>query len=159
MELGGVLENIRNKMVDVFSPEKRSQVMRQIRSTNTKPEVLIRSALHRLGYRYRIHDKRYPGKPDIVFPRYKVVIQVRGCFWHSHCCIDGKRPKSRQDYWIPKLEANQRRDRRNDRKLRESGWKVLVVWGCNCESSVRLEKEIQRIVRELEKRNPQKEQP
>ena len=135
-------------MADVFSAEKRSAVMSAIRSKDTKPEIAIRSALHRLGYRFRLHVSTMPGRPDIVLPRYATAIQIRGCFWHGHTCPDGHLPNSRRDYWIPKLSKNQNRDRRNDSKLRRSGWSLLIVWECQCTPS-KLSKTIKRIERHL----------
>ncbi|HEY3379799.1 MAG TPA: very short patch repair endonuclease [Armatimonadota bacterium] len=136
-------------MADVFTTEKRSDVMRKIRSTDTKPEIKLRKALHQLGYRYRLHDKRLPGKPDIVLAKYRTMIQVRGCFWHGHTCHDGHLPKSKLDYWRPKLEGNQMRDQRNDQLARELGWSVIVVWECECTSITRLEETIASIVQSL----------
>ena len=120
-----------NKSKDKISPEKRSDVMRHVRSKDTKPEIKIRRALFALGYRYRIHQKELPGKPDIVFPRKKKVIFVHGCFWHGHNCAAGRNvPKSRTDYWIPKLEGNKMRDAEHLRKLKSDGWKIYTVWEC-----------------------------
>lgn len=137
-------------MTDVFSPRKRSEVMRRIRSKDTKPEMLIRRALHRLGFRYRLHDTRLPGRPDIVLPRFRVAIQVRGCFWHTHTCPDGHVPKSRRAYWRTKLAANRARDRENDRKLRQMGWKVIVVWECRLKDGQRFSRTLGSLVRRLE---------
>ena len=117
-------------MTDVFSSEKRSEVMRAIRAKNTKPELVLRRALHRLGFRFRLHDSTLAGKPDIVLPKYRTLIQVRGCFWHGHTCSDGHIPKSRLDYWSPKIGNNKLRDRKNDSRNRRLGWSVLVVWEC-----------------------------
>lgn len=140
-------------MADVFTQEQRSVVMSAIRSADTKPELRLRKALHRLGYRYVLHDRRLPGKPDVVLPRFQTAIQIRGCFWHS-CphCNDGHVPKSRRHYWIPKLEGNKRRDSQNDRKLRRAGWTVFVVWECRCSSTQKLEREVARITRHLSKK-------
>ena len=138
-------------MPDVFSPRKRSEVMSRIRSKDTTPEIRIRSALHRLGFRFRLHNPKLPGKPDMVLPRYRTAIQVRGCFWHGHNCMDGHIPHSRKDYWVPKLEANRRRDARNDRKLRKLGWKVVVVWECRCTTKDGLQRELRRIEKVLKK--------
>lgn len=135
-------------MADVFSSEKRSAIMSAIRSKNTKPEIAIRSKLHHLGYRFRLHVNDLPGKPDLVLPKYSAAIQVRGCFWHGHTCPDGHLPKSRQDYWIPKLAKNKKRDHQNDSKLRRLGWSLLIVWECQCSSS-NLPKTIKRIERHL----------
>lgn len=139
-------------MADVFSSEKRSDVMRRIKSENTKPEVRLRKSLHRLGLRYSLHSKKLPGKPDLVLTKYRTVIQVRGCFWHGHTCIDGHVPKSRPKYWGPKLEGNKRRDRANDRRLRAMGWKVIVVWECKCMRETSLRGEVRRIQRLLKTR-------
>ncbi len=118
-------------MTDVFSAEKRSEIMRAIRGRDMKPERLLRSALHKLGYRFRLSVARLPGKPDLVFPARRKVIFVHGCFWHQHGrCIDGRRPKSNTEYWRPKLERNVERDRENRKALRRLGWRVLVVWEC-----------------------------
>ncbi|HZW13286.1 MAG TPA: very short patch repair endonuclease [Noviherbaspirillum sp.] len=139
-------------MTDVFSPKKRSEVMSAIRSKNTKPEIRVRSELHRKGYRFRLHVKDLPGKPDLVLPRYCTAIQVRGCFWHGHTCSDGHLPKSRQEYWIPKLEKNKLRDSQRDTELRNLGWSVLVIWECEC-SEANIKKTIDRITDHLEKQN------
>jgi DNA mismatch endonuclease, patch repair protein len=132
-------------MADVFSAEKRSEVMRQIRSKDTRAEIVIHQALRKLGLRFKLHDKKLPGKPDVVFPLKKLAIQVRGCFWHGHTCIDGHQPKSRRSYWGPKLLGNIRRDRRNDRKLRRMGWRLLNIWECQCHKKGRLGHVLKRI--------------
>jgi len=136
-------------MADVFSKEKRSEVMSRIGSKNTKPELAFRKALHRLGYRFRVHVTALPGKPDIVLPKYYTAIQVRGCFWHSHNCIDGHLPKSNKGYWKPKLQRNKSRDRRNDQALRKLGWRVVRVWECQLRNQKGLEKQVARINRIL----------
>jgi len=134
-------------MADVFSPKKRSLLMSRIRARNTTPEGLVRSALHRLGYRFRLHVSDLPGKPDIVLPRYRVAVQVRGCFWHGHTCYDGHIPRSRGSYWSPKISGNRLRDRLNDQRLRRMGWRVIVVWACKCEVAYRFPTELGRIHR------------
>lgn len=117
--------------MDTWSKEKRQEVMSRIRSQNTKIEVIVRKWLFSYGYRYRVNDKRYPGKPDIVLPKYKTVIFVNGCFWHGHNnCKISHIPKSNQQYWTEKIENNKNRDRQNMQKLEEMGWKVSVVWEC-----------------------------
>ena len=117
--------------MDSVSPEKRSWVMAQVKGRDTKPEKAIRSLLHRMGYRFRLQRKDLPGKPDIVLPKYHAVIFVHGCYWHRHDCPNGRRlPKSRLDYWLPKLEGNKKRDVNNQVLLRELGWSVLVLWEC-----------------------------
>jgi DNA mismatch endonuclease (patch repair protein) len=109
---------------------ERSANMARIRSKDTKPEMLVRRALHRLGFRYRLHVRELPGRPDIVLPKIRKIIEVKGCFWHGHNCIDGRVPKSNQDYWQPKLLRNRTRDKSNARKLRRLGWSVCSLWEC-----------------------------
>lgn len=105
--------------------------MAQVKGKNTKPELLVRQALHRLGYRFRLHRRDLPGRPDIVLPRYKTVIFVHGCFWHRHLgCTKASTPKTRVDFWQDKFETNVARDRRNVHALRANGWQVVVVWEC-----------------------------
>lgn len=105
--------------------------MRRIRSNDTSAEMIVRRLVHGMGFRYRLHVPTLPGKPDLVFPRLKKIIEVRGCFWHQHGkCIDSHVPKSRLEYWRPKLERNVLRDEENQRTLRQLGWKTLVVWEC-----------------------------
>jgi DNA mismatch endonuclease (patch repair protein) len=104
--------------------------MSRVPSKNTKPEIVVRKMLHRLGYRYRLHGKGLPGKPDIVFSARKKAIFVHGCFWHSHGCKMGREPKSNLDFWRPKLAANRKRDRRNQFELEQIGWRVETVWQC-----------------------------
>ncbi|MGI6100030.1 MAG: DNA mismatch endonuclease Vsr [Lentisphaerae bacterium] len=117
--------------MDIWSPEKRSEVMARIRSRDTKPELVVRSLLHRCGVRFSLRRRDLPGKPDIVLPKYKTVIFVHGCFWHRHAgCRLASEPKSRQEFWQAKFEANVARDRRNQRALKEAGWRVIVLWEC-----------------------------
>jgi DNA mismatch endonuclease, patch repair protein len=105
--------------------------MRSIRAKDTSPELTVRRLVHGMGFRYRLHVPTLPGKPDLVFVSRKKIIEVRGCFWHQHeGCIDSHIPKSRIDYWRPKLAKNKERDKRNERQLRQAGWKVLAVWEC-----------------------------
>jgi|ERR1035441_2122493 DNA mismatch endonuclease (patch repair protein) len=122
--------------MDIWSKEKRSEVMSKIRSKNTKPEKLLRSLLHKSGYRFRIHKKDLPGKPDVVLTKYKTVIFVHGCFWHSHKkCQEGKIPKTNVKFWTDKLQKNILRDREHSRKLKKDGWKVITVWECELEKN------------------------
>ncbi len=119
--------------MDKLSPDKRSDNMRQIRSKNTKPEICVRSFLHKNGLRYRLHYKNLPGKPDLVFPKYKIVVFVHGCFWHGHsklACNRSHIPKSNKDYWLNKIIHNQARDKANICSLEQLGWKVYVIWEC-----------------------------
>lgn len=121
-------------MADRLTPERRSWNMSRIRSTNTKPELLLRSALHKMGLRFRLHYKGLLGRPDIVLPKHRAVVFVHGCFWHQHRgCIEAVRPKSNQDYWNRKLRANVERDRKNMISLRRGGWVVLRFWECEIE--------------------------
>lgn len=118
-------------MPDTLSPSQRSERMRLITGKNTKPEMVVRRAVFGMGYRYRLHVKGLPGRPDIVLPRHRKIIFVHGCFWHRHAnCRKARLPKSKLDYWLPKLEANRRRDKRHESHLRKMGWDVLVVWEC-----------------------------
>lgn len=117
-------------MVDTRTPEQRRQIMQSVGQRNTGPEVTVRRALHRLGYRFRLHRKSLPGRPDIVFPSRRKVVFIHGCFWHGHNCAKGRLPKSRLEYWIPKIETNKVRDERNVNELRKAGWESLVVWQC-----------------------------
>lgn len=111
--------------------EDRSKVMRAVKGQDTKPEMVVRRLAHRQGFRYRLHDRNLPGKPDLVFPARRKVVFVHGCFWHQHDCSRGSRiPKSHQDYWIPKLSRNQERDAQHVSTLQEMGWEVLIIWEC-----------------------------
>lgn len=104
--------------------------MSGIRGKNTQPELLVRKALHKEGFRYRLHDKHLPGKPDLVLPKYSAVIFVHGCFWHGHNCHLFKWPKTRKEFWRNKINRNRKVDRRNYKKLKEEGWYVLTIWEC-----------------------------
>jgi len=116
---------------DVFTKKKRSEMMSRISGKDTKPEILVRKFLFSLGFRYRKNDKRYPGKPDIVLPKYKTAIFVHGCFWHRHLnCQLFKWPKSNREFWKKKLEGNAARDQKNKAELESLGWKVITVWEC-----------------------------
>jgi len=121
--------------------------MQRIRKTDTKPELIVRRMLHSMGYRYSLHDKRLPGQPDIVLPRHRKVIFVHGCFWHRHDCPNGRKlPRSKPDYWAPKLERNRVRDVRHIAELRELGWDLLVVWECNLRDTARLKETLSAFV-------------
>ena len=118
-------------MADPLNPSRRSENMRRIKSRNTKPELTVRRLLHSLGYRYRLHAKELPGKPDIVFRGRKKAIFVHGCFWHQHeQCREGRLPGTRPEYWVPKLGRNVERDRSNSAQLVEAGWQFLIIWEC-----------------------------
>ena len=118
-------------MVDNLDSNRRSWNMSRIRSGNTKPELIVRSILHRMGYRFRLHSKLLPGKPDIVLPKYQTVVFVHGCFWHHHeGCKYSYMPKSRVGFWEKKFEDNIERDKRVIDELNATGWKVLTIWEC-----------------------------
>lgn len=121
-------------MTDNLSSQRRSWNMSRIRSTDTKPEIVLRSVLHRMGFRFRLHCRGLSGRPDIVLPKYNTVIFVHGCFWHQHPgCIEAVRPKSNKKYWTAKLEGNVKRDMKNRRALRREGWRVFRFWECQIE--------------------------
>ena len=134
-------------MADTLSPQKRSRLMSRIRGKNTKPELLVRSLLHSMGYRFRLHRRDLPGNPDIVLPRHGVCIFVHGCFWHLHSkCKDARIPKTRTAWWRKKLEGNATRDKRQAAALRRLGWRVITVWECQTEKPARLLKRLQAIL-------------
>jgi len=117
--------------MDVLTPAQRSRCMSAIRSKHTKPEVLVRMLLRSMGYRYRLHVSRLPGRPDMVVPSQRLAIFVHGCFWHSHRCRYGMvHPATNVEFWRKKRLGNVRRDKRNFRVLRKTGWKVVTVWEC-----------------------------
>ncbi|MBN2133756.1 MAG: DNA mismatch endonuclease Vsr [Sedimentisphaerales bacterium] len=117
--------------MDVLTPKQRSYCMSRIRKYDTAPEIAVRRLVHSLGYRFRLYRADLPGCPDIVLPRHRKVIFVHGCWWHRHNCRLGRRiPKSRQEYWLPKLKRNKDRHRKDVRSLKEKGWRVLTVWEC-----------------------------
>ena len=121
-------------MTDTLSKERRSWNMSRIRSADTKPEILLRSLLHRMGFRFRLHQRGLPGRPDIVLPKHRTAIFVHGCFWHQHPgCIEAVRPKTNLKYWTAKLDANVARDKRNRQTLRKQGWRVFRFWECQIE--------------------------
>jgi DNA mismatch endonuclease (patch repair protein) len=127
-------------MTDSITTERRSDNMRKIRSKDTKPEVRVRKLLFGLGYRFRLHRKDLPGKPDIVFTGRKKVIFVHGCFWHQHQdCREGRLPGSRKEYWVSKLKNNISRDQKHVVELQKLGWEVLVIWECQTAKSDRTE--------------------
>ena len=118
-------------MADVHTKEVRSYNMSRIRGKNTKPEMLVRKYLFAHGFRYRLHSKKLPGKPDIVLPKYKTVIFVHGCFWHGHQdCKYFVVPKTRTDWWLNKINGNKANDAKKEQALEQAGWKVLTVWEC-----------------------------
>lgn len=123
--------------MDIWSKQKRSEVMSKIRGKNTKPEMILRSKLFREGYRFRVNRKDLPGKPDIVLPKYRTVIFVHGCFWHHHKeCREGRIPSTNSEFWQKKLERNIMKDQENINALSNANWKVLVVWECEIEKKL-----------------------
>lgn len=124
-------------MADNHTKEIRSYNMSQIRAVNSKPEILVRKHLFSQGFRYRINDKRYPGKPDIVLPKYKTVIFVNGCFWHKHDCGRFVWPKSNTEYWNNKITRNVDRDADNYDKLKKMGWNIIILWECQLEKDAK----------------------
>jgi len=125
-------------MADVHSKATRSKNMAAVSGKNTKPELLIRKGLHRRGFRYRLHDRKLPGKPDMVFPKYNAVIFVNGCFWHRHDCHLFKWPSTRIEFWESKINGNKARDIETVKQLKSMGWRVLTVWECSLKGKTRL---------------------
>ncbi len=136
-------------MTDVFCRDKRSWIMSRVKGCDTKPEKLVRSLVHRMGFRFRIHRRDLPGNPDIVLPRHGKIIFVHGCFWHGHKgCQRSKRPKTNTSFWNKKLDENIIRDKRFQKKLRRMGWKVLVVWQCETRKPEQLLRKLKRFLYE-----------
>lgn len=125
-------------MADVVDSKTRSRMMSGIRGKDTEPELIIRKKLHALGFRYKLHDKKLPGKPDMVFPKYKAVIFVNGCFWHGHNCHLFKWPSSREEFWRNKITRTQEKDKENIEKLLQGGWRILQIWECAIKGKERL---------------------
>ena len=136
--------------MDFLTPAARSALMSRIRGKDTGPELAVRRILFALGYRYRLHGRKLPGKPDLVFPARRKVVFVHGCFWHGHTCLGGRLPGTRSEFWAEKIGANKRRDRRNRRALGKLGWQSLVVWECKLSRVKLLESTTARMVRFLE---------
>lgn len=135
-------------MADNHSKEVRSKNMSHIRSTNSKPEEIVRKYLFSKGFRYRKNVRTLPGCPDIVLPKYHTVILVNGCFWHKHDCGRFVWPSSNTEYWIPKINRNVERDKQNHKKLIDMGWKVLIIWECELKKNVR-EGRLERLIKEI----------
>jgi DNA mismatch endonuclease (patch repair protein) len=137
-------------MKDTLTKARRSWNMSRIRGKHTAPEMVVRSLLHRLGYRFRLHSKSLPGRPDIVLPKYKTVVFVHGCFWHRHRgCRNCTTPTNNRKFWVKKLEGNAARDKVHRRVLRRLGWRLLVVWECETEKSMdlgRLSKRLAKVI-------------
>ena len=140
-------------MVDTLTPVERSDRMARVRGRDTKPEMVVRRLVHRMGFRYRLHDRRLPGSPDLVFRKRKKIIFVHGCFWHQHpsvACKLARMPKSRLDFWKPKLQGNRKRDERDRSELDALGWQSLIVWECELGQEEQLENNIRAFLREGE---------
>jgi len=134
-------------MADHLTKDKRSWNMSRIRSKDTKPEIIVRSLLHKMGYRFRLYRKDLPGKPDIVLPKYKIVIFVHGCFWHRHKgCKRCTTPTTNQKYWLPKLEHNIAKDKENRKKLKSLGWQSIIVWECEVKNKVKIAEKLHRLI-------------
>jgi DNA mismatch endonuclease, patch repair protein len=128
---------------DRLTKERRSWNMSRIRGKNTSPELIVRRLLHRMGYRFRLHVKNLPGKPDIVLPKYKTVIFVHGCFWHRHKgCRNCTTPTNRREFWLEKLNGNAARDKLHQRALRKLGWRAIVIWECVVDNAPMLERQL-----------------
>ncbi|WP_081745321.1 very short patch repair endonuclease [Pseudomonas sp. URIL14HWK12:I7] len=129
---------------DIVSPEKRSKMMSNVKGKDTKPELVVRRLCHNMGLRYRLHQKHLPGKPDLVFPKHKLCIFVHGCFWHRHPgCKHASTPKSRLDFWLPKLKKNVERDLDAQQALLLLGWRVVIIWECETKNRERLRTQIE----------------
>ena len=140
--------------MDDLTKEQRHKNMTRIRSKETKPETIVAHYLFSQGFRYRRNDKRYPGKPDIVLPKYRTVVFVNGCFWHQHeGCRYAVIPQTRQDYWVPKLRRNVERDRENCKALRSMGWHVIVVWECEIRRKSERDARLASLAEEIRRRD------
>jgi DNA mismatch endonuclease (patch repair protein) len=138
-------------MVDNRTPESRSALMSRIGPKNTAPEMIVRRLLHKMGYRFRLHRKDLPGKPDIVLPGRKAAIFVHGCYWHGHGCSKGRLPKSNVDYWQAKIEQNRLRDQKKSSQLEALGWQVLTIWQCELKDICPLAAVLQKFVEKAQK--------
>lgn len=138
-------------MADNVSKKRRSEIMSNVKSSNTKPEVLVRKFLYSKGIRFRLHDKKLPGKPDIKISKYNIVVFVNGCFWHGHKnCKIYVMPKTNKSFWYEKIQNNVNRDRKNKQKLKGLGWKVITIWECDLKPKKRLNT-LQKLVDKIHK--------
>ena len=136
-------------MADIVAPDVRSRMMAGIRNKDTKPEMTIRKGLHRLGFRFLLHDKRFPGKPDLIFPKWRAAIFVNGCFWHGHDCARGSRtPKANRDYWLAKVARNKARDAAAEAALKARGWRVETIWECELKDQAALDRRLRRLLQD-----------
>lgn len=136
-------------MADNLTKAERSKLMSKVSQKNTKPEMIVRKYLHSKGFRYRTNVKKLPGSPDIVLAKYKTVIFVHGCYWHGHSCRAGNLPSTNLTYWQKKISDNQKRDTKKENMLKELGWKVLKVWGCEVKTLQKREERLTRLVKEI----------
>jgi DNA mismatch endonuclease (patch repair protein) len=137
-------------MADIFSKTKRSEIMSKIRATETKPEKIVRSFLFAKGFRYRKNLKSLPGKPDIVLSKYKTAIFIHGCFWHGHKnCKAATLPQTRRNFWTDKINDNKKRDAKNYKELKKSGWKVITIWQCQIKNKSKQERTLNRVVNKI----------
>lgn len=137
-------------MGDIYSKWKRSEIMSQISGTETKPEILVRKYLFSKGFRFRKNDKRLPGRPDIVLPKYKTVIFIHGCFWHGHHCKAGKLPETNKEFWENKINSNMERDKKNQHKLEKLGWKIIIAWQCKLKNKKVVTKKLKEIEQKIQ---------
>ena len=135
--------------MDVFPEKKRREIMSRVKNRNTRPELLVRSLLHKLGFRFRLHRSDLPGTSDIVLPKHKTVVFVNGCYWHGHSCPRGRLPKTNREFWQSKIQKNIARDNRNFGKLRRLGWNIFIAWSCQTHSIVKLTELGHRLAKEI----------
>ena len=133
---------------DPLTPAERRERMSRIRNVDTKPEMIVRRLVHGMGYRYRLHARDLPGVPDLVFRPRKKVIFVHGCFWHQHGCCQYRQPRTKREFWIPKLAKNKARDAKVQRELRKLGWRIMVIWECQVKREAILRTRIKRFLEE-----------
>ena len=126
---------------DIVDPTTRSRIMASIKGKNTAPEMTVRKGLHALGFRYRLHERKLPGRPDIILPKWQATIFVHGCFWHGHDCPMFRLPQSRQDFWAAKIKRNQERDKEVEIALSHAGWRILKIWECALKGNRRIGKD------------------
>lgn len=136
-------------MADIYSTSKRAAIMAKISGKENKPEILARKVLFASGFRYRKNDIRYPGKPDIILPRFKIAIFINGCFWHGHTCKAGKNPQSRKDFWINKVNNTIKRDLKNRLDLEYMGWQVITIWQCELKNKETRQKTFDELFRQI----------
>lgn len=138
-------------MADIFNHKKRSLIMSKISGSETKPEIIVRKYLFSKGFRYRKNYKKLPGKPDVVLPKYRVIIFVNGCFWHGHRnCKAAKLPDTRKEFWEEKIKSNIDRDKKNVHELKLLGWKVIIVWQCEIKNEVKRKKRFDMLLKQIQ---------